>query len=479
MRYKRAFIVCVFMLPLAVVSLGGCAGKAQIYPHTADHWQSRPPIPAFPGAEGYGRFAIGGRGGRVVEVTNLEDYDPRTEPAIPGSLRAAIDVNEPRTIVFRLSGIIHLKCPLVIRYSYCTVAGQTAPGDGICLRGSSFGVGSATHVIIRYMRTRVGDEAGRPYDGGGVQGDNNIMDHCSISWSMDEGLSTRQAKNVTFQRCIISEALHDSWHYQPHSFAASVGGDVASLHHNLLAHCAGRVWSLAGGISKEGKSQGRLDIRNNVVYNWVHRTTDGGALRVNFVSNYYIPGPATRWMWLINPDTRGINTWDQYYLVGNVMEKRPEFTEDNWKGTPRVATSVKSETELFPSYVTTTSARKAYESVLSDVGANRPKQDAIDRRIITEVRERTFTYWGSRTELPGIIDSQTDIGPNPWPEYKTYDVPFDSDRDGLPDWWERKHGTNVNSAAGDFSDSNSDRDGNGYTDLEDHLAYLASGDTNI
>lgn len=473
-------MVCVFLVSMVTVSVTGCAGKA-VYPHTAAYWHSRPPIPAFPGAEGYGRFAIGGRGGRVIEVTNLEDYDPRTEPAIPGSLRAAIDVNEPRTIVFRLSGIIHLKRPLVVRYSYCTIAGQTAPGDGICLRGSSFGVGPmASNVIIRHMRIRVGDEAGHPYDGAGLQGNNNIMDHCSISWSMDEGLSTRQARNVTFQRSIISEALHDSWHRSgPHSFAASIGGDVASFHHNLLVHCAGRVWSLAGGMSREGKSQGRLDIRNNVIYNWVHRTTDGGALRVNFVSNYYIPGPATQWMWLINPDTQGINTWDLYYLAGNIMEGRPEFTEDNWRGTPRVATSVKSETELFPSYVTTTSAREAYESVLSNVGANRPRQDAIDRRIITEVRERTFTYWGSRTGLPGIIDSQTDLGPNPWPEYKTFDVPVDSDHDGLPDWWERKYGTNVNSTPGDFSDSNSDRNGNNYTDLEDYLNYLAAGGLNM
>ena len=434
---------------------------------------------AFPGAEGYGRFATGGRGGRVIEVTNLQDYDPKTEPAIPGSFRAAVDVNEPRTIIFRISGIIELKAPIVVKYSYCTIAGQTAPGDGICFKGRSVGVGSATNTIVRFIRIRVGDESGHPWDGAGLQGNNNIMDHCSISWSMDEGLSTRQAKNVTFQRCIISEALHDSWNYQPHSFAASIGGEIASFHHNLLADCAGRVWSLAGGISKKGKLLGSLDIRNNVVYNWDYRNTDGGAIRVNFVANYYKPGPATRIFSIMRPDVGVPGDRQVYFIEGNIMEGRPEYDQDNWKGVFAVGYApleeFKSPKPLFEPYVKTTTAQQAYIDVLADVGANRPKQDAIDQRIIREVREGTFTYKGSRLGIPGIIDSQMDIGPNPWPDYKTYDVPADSDHDGLPDWWEKKHGTNPNSAPDDFSDSNADPDGTGYTNLENYLNYLAAG----
>jgi hypothetical protein len=461
---------------LWLVSLCGCTVTNK--PATSEPAKQKvlEPLLAFPGAEGYGRFAAGGRGGRVIEVTNLFDYDSSAgEKPIPGSFRAAVEAEGPRTVVFRVSGIINLKRPVIVKNSYLTVAGQTAPGDGICFRRCSVGVGSATNVIIRYIRIRVGDESGHPYDGAGLQGDNNIMDHCSISWSMDEGLSTRQAKNVTFQRCIISEALHDSWNYQPHSFAASIGGDVGSFHHNLLAHCAGRVWSLAGGMSKEGKSRGRLDIRNNVVYNWLHRNTDGGALRVNFVSNYYRPGPATRFMLLIDPDWQGINAEDKYYISGNILEERPQYSSDNWSGVPVDAHRLRSDTELFPSYVKTSSAQEAFDSVLADVGANRPRQDAVDKRIIRELREGTFTYTGSRTHLPGIIDTQADLGSNPWPEYKTYDVPTDSDHDGLPDWWEKKHNTNCYSPPEDFSDSNADSDGDGYTCLEDYLNYLAAG----
>jgi hypothetical protein len=479
---RPAELRCLLIFLVTVVPallLTGCHAKASA-PATANAGLARPQPLAFPGAEGYGRFATGGRGGRVIEVTNLQDYDPKTEPAIPGSFRAAIDVNEPRTIIFRVSGIIELKSPIVVKYPYCTIAGQTAPGDGICFKGRPVGVGSATNVIVRYLRIRVGDESGHPFDGAGLQGDNNIMDHCSISWSMDEGLSTRQAKNVTFQRCIISEALHDSWNYQPHSFAASIGGEIASFHHNLLAQCAGRVWSLAGGISKQGKLRGSLDIRNNVVYNWKHRNTDGGAIRVNFVANYYKPGPATEIFSLMRPDIGVPGDRQVYFITGNIMEGRPEYDQDNWKGVfvPWEAPPLeefKSSQPLFEPYVKTTTAQQAYTDVLADVGANRPKQDAIDQRIIHEVRDSTFTFTGSRMRVPGIIDSQTDIGPNPWPQYKTYDAPVDSDRDGLPDWWEKKHGTNHNSSPGDFSDSNADPDGDGYTNLEDYLNYLAAG----
>ncbi len=327
---------------------------------------------AFPGAEGYGRFARGGRGGRVIEVTNLDD-------AGPGSFRAAVDAEGPRTIVFRVSGVISLKSPIAMKHPYLTVAGQTAPGDGICLRGYSVGTASgSTDIIIRYLRIRVGDESGHPYNGTGLGGDHSIMDHCSISWSMDEGLSTRTGRNVTFQRSIISEALDDSVHRHPHAYAASIGGRIASFHHNLLAHCTARNWSLAGGLDYGGHFDGYLDIRNNVVYNWVVRTCEGGAKEVNFVGNYYKPGPASKVFWLLKPDVGSPGDRQRYHVEGNILEGHPEYDADNWAGVipvskePIALTEIRSETPFFPSYVTTTSASVAYRDVLNDVGANAP-----------------------------------------------------------------------------------------------------------
>ncbi|HMP07840.1 MAG TPA: hypothetical protein PJ982_15935, partial [Lacipirellulaceae bacterium] len=241
-----------------------------------DTWAFRPRHLAFPGAEGYGRFAIGGRGGRVVKVTNLNDSGP-------GSFRAAVELNEPRTVIFDVGGRIDLKNKLVIRNPYLTIAGQTAPGKGVCISNYNLGMLGTRDVIIRYMRVRPGDTSGETLDGMGMaSSDHAIFDHCSISWSHDEAFSSRGARNITLQRCLISEALNVAGHrkYEPgkqHGYAASISGDIGSFHHNLLAHCSGRNWSLAGGLDQASRHAGRLDIRNNVVYNWGHRTTDGGA----------------------------------------------------------------------------------------------------------------------------------------------------------------------------------------------------------
>ncbi len=437
-----------------------------------DVWHVRPRHLAFPGAEGHGRFARGGRWGRVIEVTNLNDSGP-------GSFREAVDAEGPRTVVFRVSGVITLKSALTVTHPYLTVAGQTAPGDGICLRGYPVGTSAgSSDIILRFLRVRVGDEAGRSFDGMGLGGDHTIFDHCSISWSIDEGLDSRTARNSTFQWCMISEALDDSFQRHPHAFGASIGGEFVSYHHNLLAHCTGRVWSLAGGYDNAVHFAGRLDIRNNVVYNWNHRTTDGGAKLVNFVNNYYKPGPASRVFHLMKPDVGSPADRQVYFVAGNLMEGHPEYDEDNWKGiTPNgnaPLSEFKSETPLFPDHVTTTSAADAYRAVLADAGALLPKQDAIDRRIIDEVRAGTFSLRGSKGHLPGIIDTQRDLGPNPWPEYKTYDLPVDTDHDGLPDSWEQAHGLNPHSRPSDFSDANADPDGDGFTRLEDYLNELAS-----
>lgn len=431
-------------------------------------WRFRVRHLAFPEAEGYGRFAIGGRGGKVYEVTNLNDSGP-------GSLREAVEASGPRTAVFRVGGVIVLKSKLIVRNPYLTVAGQTAPGDGICLKDYTFGCSDTHDVIIRHVRIRVGDESGLTQDGCGARGsDHVIFDHCSISWSIDEGFSSREGRNITVQRCLISEALNIANHkkYQEgkgHSFAGSISGNVGSFHHNLLANCTGRNWSLAGGLDRTGAAlAGRLDIRNNVVYNWVHRTTDGGVREVNFVANYYRPGPATKTYTLLKPDPGDPDRAMRAHMTGNVIESKTDFDADNWKayiGPTAGMAKVKSDEPLFEPFVKTHSAKDAYDSVLADVGATRPRQDAIDRRIIEEVRKREHTYTGSRGKLPGIIDSQKDAGG--WPEYKSGETPADSDHDGIPDAWERANGLDpkVADGAGYRVD--------GYTNLEYHLNALA------
>jgi hypothetical protein len=425
---------------------------------------------AFPEAEGYGRFAAGGRGGKVYEVTNLND-------AGPGSLRAAVDASGPRTVVFRVGGVIALKSKLVVRHPYLTVAGQTAPGDGICLKNYTFGCSDTHDVIIRHVRIRVGDETGTTQDGSGARGcDHVIYDHCSISWSIDEGFSSREARNITVQRCLIAEALNVANHrkYQPgkgHSFAGSISGSVGSFHHNLLAHCTGRNWSLAGGLDRTGQRlAGRLDIRNNVVYNWRDRTTDGGALELNFVNNFYLPGPATTRFTLLKPDPGDPDRGMRAYMSGNVIDGKPEFDTDNWTayiGPADGLAKVRRAEPLFEPFVRTHTAREAFESVLADVGATRPQQDAVDRRVIADVRKRSHTYSGSRSKLPGIIDSPADAGG--WPEYRSGDPPADADHDGIPDEWERARGLDPTNPA----DGTAYRP-DGYTNLEHYLNELAA-----
>jgi len=460
-------------------------------------WHFRTRSIAFPTAEGYGRFARGGRDGRVIEVTNLEDYNAgKGEAVIPGSFRAAVEADGPRTIIFRVSGIIHLKLPCTVHNPYCTIAGQTAPGDGICLADYGAGAYGTHDVIIRYMRFRVGDGAHRAMDGAGLGScDNCIMDHCSISWSSDEGTSSRGAKNITSQRNIVAEALHHGPHYrasdrtklETHAFAGSISGNVGSYHHNLLADCTDRNWSLAGGLTQSGKYAGYLDIRNNVVYNWTARTTDGGVKALNYVNNYYkphAPNPFVKWLLKLDPINPAWGT-ESYYMTGNVLEGFVDET-NNWNGFANgaeVEKQVRVDSELFPSYVKTHTAREAYTNVLANVGANFPKSDVIDLHIIKDVRDGTAEFTGMRgptygdrpsPNFAGIIDTQSDdksaLGsPNfPWPDYKTYNVPVDSDRDGIPDDWEKAHGLNPN----DPSDANKDLNGDGYTNLEKYLNSL-------
>lgn len=441
-----------------------------------DVWRFRPRQLAFPGAQGAGRFAQGGRGGRVIEVTTLADSGP-------GSLRAAVEATGPRTVVFAVGGLITLERKLVATNPYLTVAGQTAPAPGITIRKFGFGLSGARDTIIRHLRVRPGDIAGVTLDGMGMQGSNHsIIDHASISWTLDEAFSSRSARNITLQHTLISEALNAAGHknYKPgtqHGYAASIGGDVGSFHHNLLAHNSGRNWSLAGGLDGAGRHAGSLDIRNNVVYNWQNRATDGGAARVNFVGNYYKPGPATKLLKFLNPQLEGVKAFgpQRYFVAENILEGLAD--RENQKAgmtKPAPYADFLSDAPLFASDVETQSARAAYKIVLSDVGANQPALDHHDFRIIGETLAGTAAFKGSKTGLPGLPDSQADVGG--WEDMPPVTRPtdWDSDRDGLPDWWERISGSNPASAAGDFADSNRDRLGDGVTELEHYLNWMAA-----
>jgi len=455
---------------LVLLSILAVSSQAQAGP--------TPVLPGFPTAEGYGRLASGGRGGRILHVTNLNDSGP-------GSLRDAVEQSGPRTVVFDVSGLITLEAKLIIRKtnSNLTIAGQTAPGKGICLRKYNFGMLGATNVIVRYVRVRPGNISGTTLDGMGMaSSDRCIIDHCSISWTLDEAFSSRNAGNITLQRTLISEALNEAGHkkYPPgtqHGYAASIGGDIGSFHHNLLAHCAGRNWSLAGGLDKKTSTYaGRLDIRNNVVFNWKNRATDGGAHEVNFVGNYYQPGPATRTFYALNAQYGGFPGTQRYYFEGNVMPGHFGLTNQSAGRTATTERGGRLPTDyspwvdkpFFEPYVKTHSAQEAYENVLANVGCNFPALDDHDQRIIAEVRRGTFKFKGSKTGLPGLPDSQEDVGG--WEDYPEVRRPadWDTDRDGMPDAWEQARGLDLNDAA----DASADRDGDGYPNLEEYLGWL-------
>jgi hypothetical protein len=440
-------------------------------------WSFKPAQLAFPGAEGYGRYAVGGRGGKVIEVTNLNDDGP-------GSLRDAINKEiGPRTIVFNVSGNIKLASRLVVNQPYITVAGQTAPGEGITISRAPIGL-TGNDGVIRFLKVRIG--GGRTFDGMGLTGaDYSIIDHCSISWTIDESFSSRSAHHITLQRTLISEALNVAGHgkYEAgkmHGYAATIGGDIGSFHHNLLAHNYGRNWSIGGGLSGDGFYTGRLDITNNVVYNWGKRTTDGGANEVNFVNNYYKPGASTAIFVALNAQHEGVGKGMQrYYFDGNVMpgyfdeksqDKGRKFTTTNKE---KVDYETFVDKPFFPSYVATQSATAAYKNVLSDVGANQPFFDQHDNRIVDETLKGTFTYKGSKSGLAGMIDNEEDAGG--WPNFasETRPADWDTDHDGLPNWWEKAFSLNENSKVGDFSDANQYTDKDGFTQLDTYLDWMA------
>lgn len=450
---------------------------------TGNVWKFQPGRLAFDGAEGYGRMAVGGRGGKVIYVTNLNDSGE-------GSLREACTADiGPRTILFKVSGVITLSDRLVCSHPFTTIAGQSAPGKGITITGAPIGF-TGSDLIARFMRVRLG--YGRTFDGMGLTGgENSILDHASISWTIDEAFSSRGGKNLTLQRTLISEALNIADHKNypagtGHGYAATIGGDVGSFHHNLLAHNAGRNWSLGGGLDGDGYYAGRLDIFNNVVYNWHSRVTDGGAHEVNFVGNYYKAGAASKVLdYTLKADLEGTGKGSQsYYYHNNVLQaKNGTFTCDGKKDDCGRTYTLSNgqvldwtlwrDKPFFESYANVQSAKAAYKDVLSDVGQRMPVLDAHDARVIDETKTGTYRYTGSVGNLPGIPDRESDVGGmEDYPSVSWADD-YDSDLDGLPDWWESMFGYNPKSAKGDFGDANRDRLGDGWTELERYLEWLA------
>lgn len=412
-------------------------------------------LTAFPGAEGAGKWTAGGRGGRVIAVTNLKD-------AGPGSLRAAVEAAGRRTVVFRVGGTIFLKSPLRVRQPFLTLAGQTAPGGGITVAGHEFRI-EAGEVIARYLRFRPGDVSGRDVDAVSVvKGRNIILDHLSASWGVDETLSVGpDASEVTVQWCLISESLHRSVHSsgEPHgkgSLLRGRHGARLSFHHNLYAHHADRAPMVQGLDPAAQDPLGvRLDFRNNVIYDWgsvaegweaagANRNREAAA-RCNFVNNAYLTGPGTAPGWLPVPQFpfyayrywafEELSTHARAHWSGNTCDGQPWKNNDGqpdptWMvSVPASVAGVYFLAQPAPfenAELPAVTADEAVLRVLAGVGASRVS-DAVDLRVLNQV----LTRGGD------LIDSQNDVGG--WPALAGGPAPPDRDRDGLPDAWEREH----------------------------------------
>ncbi len=433
----------------------------------------------FPGAEGGGKYTSGGRGGKVLFVENLNDSGK-------GSFRKAIEAKGPRTIIFRVSGTIELTKPIYIKNDSLTIAGQTAPGDGICLKDYGVKV-EANNVIIRYIRIRPGDESRKEMDAiNGKDHQNIIIDHCSFSWSNDETASFYDNTNFTLQWCIISESLNKSSHHKgEHGYGGIWGGNMASFHHNLLSDHNSRNPRFCGSRYTNNPETEMVDFRNNVIYNWGSNSAYGGEEgNYNMVNNYYKPGPATKesadkrileltqsfFDPALNKDTLRAG---MFYISGNVVDGSPEATKNNWKYGVQLkhkndAAKLKSKLEkpIACVQIKMQKAKEAFREVLGSAGASLHR-DAVDQRIVEEARTGKEIYGATfRGGKKGIIDDPADVGG--WPVLKQIAAPVDSDGDGIPDDWELKKGLNPQNP----------EDGNGFslnknfTNLEVYLDSL-------
>lgn len=409
-------------------------------------------VPGFPGAEGFGKYTSGGRGGKVYRVTTLSDDGSE------GTLRHALDQKGPRYIVFTTGGTIYLESPLKIKEGNVTIAGQTAPGDGITIANYETFI-AADNVIIRYLRFRMGDLKKHEGDALGARFIRNLMvDHCSMSWSTDETVSIYANENTTLQWCIVSESLRNSVHQKgSHGYGGIAGGKYASFHHNLYAHHDSRNPRLGEYAGSRFALTDLTDFRNNVIYNWGHNSLYGGeGMNVNIVSNYYKPGPATKTKQRIiavdkneNPEAEVYNQWGKYYISGNKVEENPQVTEDNWtqgvfaqiKPSYNVTEGDKNSIRINRPHdirdnVHTDSPEQAYQKILQIGGASLVR-DAADLHVLKDVKNGKYTHKGSNGSTNGIIDSQQDAGG--FPELKKGSPLTDSDHDGMPDVWETRN----------------------------------------
>jgi hypothetical protein len=416
---------------------------------------------AFPGAEGFGAKAKGGRGGKVYHVTTLDD------DGTPGSLRHAVDAKGPRTVIFDVSGTIRLRDHLRIGNPQITIAGQTAPGDGICLRDASLII-AADDVVVRFLRSRLGD-TGKSGDAISISSGNRIMvDHCSASWSTDEliSASTRHPtlSEVTVQWCFIAGALNPKGHGFG-SLIRGTGGARYTYHHNLYAHNRGRN-PRPGNYDIHPHDQDPLglllDFRNNVIYDFGgghagYNADKSSVTRLNYVGNALIPGAETSPNW--HAYQIG-SPYDRSYFADNLMDgKLPEdpWSVVNFKNwTPEQIAAYKEAKPFETGPIKTEAPAQAMERVLAIGGASLPKRDRIDLQVVDSVHTRTGKF----------IVSQTDVGS--WPELASAPAPVDRDGDGMPDAWEKANGLNP----GDEADGNADRDQDGYTNLEEYLNSL-------
>lgn len=410
---------------------------------------------AFPGAEGYGRYAVGGRGGRVCIVSNLDDRGV-------GSFREAAGMKEPRIILFSVSGTIHLESPLTI-VGPVTIAGQSAPGDGICIADHPVRL-RGDQIVIRYLRFRLGDrhQAGQgkvPGSGGddalgGTGNRHLVIDHCSLSWSTDEVLSVYNGDSSTLQWNLISEPLDYSYHFEEgdadwehHGYGGIWGGRHLSAHHNLFAHCVSRNPRFNG--ARMGASEEFVDFRNNVVYDWRSKAVYGGEGGLyNVVGNLFKPGPSTSrkaGLTFLEPTRAPGLPLGRFHVAGNVLDGNPAVTADNRLGVDQGNGGELVVPKAFPAEpVTTQSAADSYELVLRQVGASLCR-DTLDHRIIRDVRKGE----GRIMDVQGGYPHGTPYGVShvAWPRLRTKPALSDTDADGMPDEWERLHGLDPNDPA--------------------------------
>ncbi|MCU4177267.1 pectate lyase [Marinilabiliaceae bacterium N1Y90] len=392
---------------------------------------------AFPGAEGFGRYTTGGRGGKIFFVENLKDDNK------PGCLRWAINQAGARTILFRVSGTIELASPLVINQSHLTIAGHSAPGDGICISGNYTQLNDEVeNVIIRYLRFRAAKGSGEYDAAWGRNCKDIIFDHCTFSWGNDEVASFYDNENFTMQWCLISESFYRSTHPKgDHGYGGIWGGWGASFHHNLITHHTSRNPRFCGArYHEESREKEIVDFRNNVIYNWGGNSVYGGEMgQQNMVNNYYKSGPATQSS-KKNRIVEISSVDSKWFIEGNYIEGYPAISNDNWNGGVQGQSSnpiVKATVPFASGEIISQTAIEAYGSVLEKVGASR-KRDFVDARIVSEVTDGVALYGGSYGSQTGIIDSELDV--EGYPVLETYNVILDMDNDGMDDIWEEKNG---------------------------------------